>query len=172
VEADLFIEVGKMLVVARRMLRRAPEVLTEDDVQWWFMVLSRAGVDARDLEPALARYMESNEWFPAPSQIIERARTVATERAVAEMRARPRLPEPVKEPKTIDDEIADAVSLQQSRENALKRLALWDEKRESERTVIIAGEPTPLRDLMSAILGNDIHERVAQNSTSNEVIDE
>jgi hypothetical protein len=116
--------------------------------------------------------METNEWFPAPSQIIERARTVAVERGVAEMRARPRLPEPVKPPRTVDDEIADAVSMQALRESALKRLALWDEQREAQRTVMIAGEPTPLRDLMSAILGNDIHDRVAQNSTLMQDTDE
>lgn len=171
-ERDLFIEIGKMLVVSRRMLRRAPEVLTVEDTNWWFAVLSRAGVDARDIEPALARYMESNEWFPAPSQIIEKARTIAVERSVAEMRSRPRLPEPVKPPQTVDEEIADAVSMQTLRESALKRLALWDETREAHRTVIIAGNPTPLRDLMSAILGNDIHERVAQNSASTPDFDE
>jgi hypothetical protein len=74
------IETGKMLVVARRTLRKGPESLQSDDTAIWSFVLSDAGVEADDIMPALLSYMKSNEWFPAPCQIIEHARMIREKR--------------------------------------------------------------------------------------------
>lgn len=84
------IETGKMLVVARRMLRKGPDNLQPDDTAVWAFVLADAGVDPDDIMPALLSYMKSNEWFPAPCQIIEHARMIGkkriTERRLAKLR--------------------------------------------------------------------------------------
>ena len=70
------VETGKMLTVARRMLRGAPERITEEESALWASVLQMAGVDSRDILPALTSYMASNSWFPAPAQIIEHCRII------------------------------------------------------------------------------------------------
>lgn len=65
-----------MLTVARRMLRGAPEKLSEEESSLWASVLQMSGVDPADIGPALASYMTSNSWFPAPAQIIEHCRII------------------------------------------------------------------------------------------------
>lgn len=75
-----------MLTVARRMLRGAPENLTEQETAIWVHALIAARVDPADITPALTRYMVSHKWFPAPAEIIESARGIESERW-AEIRA-------------------------------------------------------------------------------------
>jgi hypothetical protein len=69
-----------MLTGARRMLRGAPEKLSEEESSLWASVLQMSGVDPADIGPALASYMTSNSWFPAPAQIIEHCRIIEARR--------------------------------------------------------------------------------------------
>lgn len=77
------VEVAKMLIVARRFLRKGPEVLQDDDTAVWAHILADAGIGADEVMPALLAYMKVSEWFPAPCQIIEHAEAIARERGRA-----------------------------------------------------------------------------------------
>lgn len=150
---ELSAEVAKMLAIARRMLRRGPEALTPEDTALWCTVLSEAGVQACDVLPALVRYMETEAWFPAPAQIIEHCRVFSRRRCDEELQRilesrHKELPETPKH--TIHESIEDAVAIYRRRERTLRQFGAWNEERERARKVIVAGELTPMGDILAA----------------------
>lgn len=85
---DLVVETGKLLVTARRILRKGPEQLTQEDTAVWSFILERNGITAEEVMPALLEWMSTSEWYPAPANIIGLVKKAREKKAREERHAK------------------------------------------------------------------------------------
>jgi hypothetical protein len=160
-------EVGKMLVLARRMLRRGPESLQADDTVIWSHLMNLAGVDPSEVVPALMEYMKGNEWFPAPCQIIQHVE-MNREKAKREIRRQQIEAERIESERRAEAERIRVASLTDAERQAEHEAMLARRAERTRQRRILRGDPT-------SIAGgppddpHDANKREALRSTKDEI---